>query len=102
MYPLLLGFRLALSGRTWHGYLAGIVLACPVVVKLIPALPVGFFLMQRWAGTLAWGRVSGAAGRAAAVSSGVALGVLPFALVIPAACIGWSKNPHHVLTGLGR
>jgi hypothetical protein len=98
MYPLLLGFRLALSGRTWHGCLGGVVLAWPVVVKLIPALPVGFLLMQRWARTIAPGRAPGAAGQAAAVSSGVALGVLLFALVIPTACIGWSKNLHHVFT----
>jgi len=91
MYPLLLCFRLALGGRVWRGCLAGVVLAWPVVVKLIPALPVGILLIQSWARTLAKDKEPGTVYQAAAVSSGVALGVLLFAVVIPAACIAAAK-----------
>jgi hypothetical protein len=99
LYPLLLGFRLALFGRTWRiRCLGGIVLAWPVVVKLIPALPVGFLLGQFWFATLARGWSPRSAGRAAAASLGVALGVFVFGLGLPAACIGWGRNLHHLST----
>jgi hypothetical protein len=101
LYPLLLGFRLTLGGRSWWAWwLGGVVLAWPVVVKVIPALPVGFLLAQHWASALASGRprAPGARGRAASVTLGVAFGGLLFALAVPAACIGWGENLRQLQT----
>jgi hypothetical protein len=51
-YLLLLGLRVVLSGRSYRAWLiGGIVLALPVVFKILPALPVGFLLffeMVEW------------------------------------------------------
>ena len=53
VYPLLLGFRLTLSGRSWPiWWLGGVVLGWPIVVKLIPALPVIFLMLIRWAAAI--------------------------------------------------
>jgi hypothetical protein len=99
VYPLLLGFRLAMNRRSWlQWWLGGVVLAWPVVVKLIPALPVAFLLLQRWTAALAPRRAPSASGRAAALTLGVALGGFLFVFAIPAACIGWEKNLHHLHT----
>jgi hypothetical protein len=99
LYPLLLGFRLALFGPTRPiKCLGGVILAWPVVAKLIPALPVGFLLMLLWTATLARSKSPRSAGRTAAVSLGVALGVFLFALGLPAACVGWGRNLSHLAT----
>ena len=45
LYFLLLGVRLILGGRSYRTWIAGgIALAVPMVLKIIPALPVGFVL----------------------------------------------------------
>jgi hypothetical protein len=99
LYPLLLGFRLAMTGRTWLiRCLGGVVLACPVVLKLIPALPVGFLLAQWWAIMLAQGCSRQSAARGAPVSLGVVLGLLLFVFLIPGAWIGWESNLRHLST----
>jgi hypothetical protein len=99
LYPLLLGFRLAVFGRSWPVYcLGGVVLAWPIVVKLIPALPVALFVLQRWAAALTSSRSRRPLRRAAVVTVGLASGVFLFTLAIPAACVGWSQNLHHLRT----
>ncbi len=99
VYSLLLGFRLSLGGRSWPIWcLGGVVLGWPIVVKLIPALPVAVFVLQRWATALAPSRSPRSLGRAATVTLGLALGVFLFTLAIPAACIGWSENLSHLRT----
>jgi hypothetical protein len=99
LYPLLLGFRLALTARTWLGRcLGGLVLAWPVVAKLIPALPVGMLLVQWLAALLAQGRPRRSAAQGLSVSLGVVLGLLLFAIAIPAAWIGWQPNLRHLST----
>ena len=99
VYSLLLGFRLSLSGRSWPIWcLGGVVLGWPIVVKLIPALPVAVLLLQRWAAVLAPSRSPRSLSRAATVTLGLALGVFLFTFAIPAACIGWSQNLHHLHT----
>src|SRR5262245_11960384 len=46
IYPLLLGLRLVLCGRTHRiSFLGGLVLALPIVLKLTPLLPVGCLLV---------------------------------------------------------
>ena len=99
VYPLLLGFRLTLSGRSWLIWcLGGVVLGWPIVVKLIPALPVVFLVLLRWAAAMAPIRSPRSLGRAASVTLGLVLGVFLFTLAIPAVCIGWSQNLHHLRT----
>ena len=45
LYLLLLGVRLVLGGRSYRAWCTGgVVLAMPVVMKIIPLLPVGFLL----------------------------------------------------------
>jgi hypothetical protein len=103
LYPLLLGFRLALQSRGWASrFLGGVVLALPAAIKLIPALPVVFLLIQWWSGALASGGRINAARRAAVLSCGVLTGGLLFLLVIPAACLGWNKNLDHLRTWSAR
>jgi len=65
MYLLLLGLRVILNGRTYRAWLAGgVVLALPVVLKIVPALPVGFLLfleLVEWAWGYARRRAPGGA-----------------------------------------
>lgn len=99
LYPLLLGVRLVLTARScWLWLLGGIVLAWPVVVKVIPALPVGLLMFQLWTAALAPGRRPGSVGRATACSLGLATGALLFVLIIPAVCLGWNQNLRHLQT----
>lgn len=45
LYLLLLGLRCILAGRSYRGWLVGgIVLAMPIVLKIVPLLPVAFLL----------------------------------------------------------
>jgi len=115
LYLLLLGFRLVLGGRTYRSWIAGgVVLALPVVLKIIPLLPVAFVLflqLAAWlrsgcarAGTACTqavehgGRQSRPGRRFAASSLGVAVGLALFFLLIPAALIGWKANLRHLDT----
>ena len=142
LYLLLLGVRLILGGRSPRAWLAGgLVLSMPAVMKIIPTLPVAFFLFLQF---VAWLREaiarrtqarrtqshcvhdrrsntpscgtdrrsetasyigkqreteSRAAGRRFAWStSGAALGAVLFALLIPAALVGWKANLDHLGT----
>jgi len=99
LYPLLLGFRLTLAGRSWPiWFLGGVVLGWPIVVKLIPALPVAVLLLQHWAASLAPSRAPRSLIRATTVTLGLAVGMFLFTFAIPAACIGWSENLSHLRT----
>jgi hypothetical protein len=99
VYPLLFGFRLALAGGSWPRWLfGGVVLSLPIVVKLIPALPVAFLLFQGWVAALSPGRSPRSGVRAAALSLGVATGGFLFVFAIPASCVGWNQNLHHLET----
>jgi hypothetical protein len=121
LYLLLLGFRLVLGGRTYRSWISGgVVLALPVVLKIIPLLPVAFVLFLQLAAWVRSGRTrvgaacqhfegrqeclphrgeqSGPGGRFAASSLGVAVGLALFFLLIPAALIGWKANLQHLDT----
>ena len=99
LYPLLLGFRLTLGGRSWPiWFLGGAVLGWPIVVKLIPALPVAVLLLQHWAASLAPSRSPRSLIRATTVTLGLAVGMFLFTFAIPAVCIGWRENLSHLRT----
>ena len=120
LYPLLLGLRLIIMGRTPLAWMAaGIVLALPIALKLTPALPVACVLfvsfvaaavaelarVQRANDGLISGESSGQpgslpnpAGRGHSWScalwstSGCLAGSILFFLLIPASLVGWDKN----------
>jgi hypothetical protein len=93
LYFLLAGLRLAIEGRAWPAsFVAGLVLALPAAVKLVPSLPVAFLLFQRWSGV-----AFAAGGRrpwrgATALTAGILTGAFIFLLAIPASLIGWKAN----------
>ncbi len=99
LYLLLLGFRLAVSGkRPWDWCLGGIVMAAAGVLKLTPLLPVaclllyeGALIFRDRADRTAWLRTGSLCG-------GVAAGVVLFAFAVPAAFIGWNPNIGHLET----
>ena len=116
-YLLLLGVRLILSGqKTATRFLGGMVLALPIVLKIVPALPVGFFmfvLLAAWLGynILLWRKPAGVTvsqsnkfaangpGRTFFASAGgLAVGLLLFFFVVPSVMVGWSKNWHNLQT----
>ena len=103
-YLLLLGLRLVLGGRSYRSWITGgIVLAMPIVLKIIPLLPVGFLLFlqlvdwarKRWTAPAS----SAPAGRRFAASTlGVCFGLILFFFLVPAALIGWDANLRHLNT----
>jgi len=104
LYLLLLGLRLVLDGRSFRSRLAGgIVLAMPVVLKILPLLPVGFllflllvdFVKSRWN---RWPTLAPIGSRFTASAMGFTLGLALFFLLIPAALLGWNANWQHLNT----
>ena len=93
LYALLLGSRLALTGRGNAARLAGcLVLAWAVVVKLVPALPVGVLLWQQSVLAVFPKPERSAAGRASVLVLGFTAGLLLFLLAVPTAVLGWRAN----------
>jgi hypothetical protein len=94
LYLLLLGVRLILAGRCNRAWLfGGMVLAMPIVMKIIPVVPVGTFLFVL---LVAAARLHWPMRRLFISLSGLALGFLLFILLIPAALIGWNSNLTHL------
>jgi len=92
-YLLFLGFRCVLTSRTlWPALIGGIVLALPIAIKVIPALPVVCLclLLLAAAGLHHWD--APLTRRAVGISSGVAVGLLLFFFVIPSVLIGPTTN----------
>jgi hypothetical protein len=120
LYLLLLGFRLILGGRGYRAWLTGgIVLALPIVLKIVPLLPVGFLLFleminlfrairssrhtpcavtSRPVGSTWQAGPARAGPRFMASGLGVAAGLVLFVLVVPAVLVGWKANLHHLDT----
>jgi hypothetical protein len=99
LYLLMLGFRLALSGtRTAVWLVAGGVFALAGILKLTPLLPVACLLL--FEARVAWRarHEVGAWRRPLSLSAGLGLGLVLFALLIPAALTGWNANLGHLKT----
>ena len=93
LYLLLVGLRLVQECRTWLGwFLAGVVLALPAAVKLVPSLPVVFVLFQHWCAALLPQGEGRRWGRPVALTAGVMAGAFFFLLAFPASLLGWQKN----------
>jgi len=99
LYLLLLGLRMFISGRGARQWLlAGIAFAMATILKLTPLLPVACLILSD--GVLALTRRSAhlARLRATLLSAGVGTGLVVFALLLPAALLGWNANLHHLGT----
>lgn len=98
-YSLLLGLRLAVEAqRPTSLLLAGLVLAWPVAVKLIPALPVAYLVWLRCVAAFRGGHRDEYTRGALGLGLGVAAGLFLFLLLIPAGLLGWSRNLGHLRT----
>ncbi len=99
LYLLLLGFRLYLESRgAVRAFLAGCVLALPIVLKISPLVPVGFLLVEQLLAAWFAKRPADALPRAGALTAGVACGLVMFLLVVPASLVGWRTNLSHLDT----
>jgi hypothetical protein len=92
LYLLMLGFRLTVQQSRLRWFVGGLILAFPSVVKLVPAFPVAFLLLNRY-----WAPADPRSGRrpwaqSVILTSGVAVGILLFLLAVPASLIGWRAN----------
>jgi hypothetical protein len=111
-YLLALGLRLVISGRGYFArLLGGIVLALPVVLKIVPLLPVSFLIFVQFvvwiksrllhtpAATDSTVPVRPSAGSSLGLTSGgLFAGLLLFFLIIPSMLVGWKANLHHLKT----
>ena len=99
LYLLMLGLRIALTGtraRTWA--LAGLVFALAGILKLTPLLPVACLLLYEL--RVAWDarHEPHAWRRPVCLGAGLSVGLVLFALLIPAALTGWNGNIRHLQT----
>jgi hypothetical protein len=97
VYLLMLGLRVWVEHRAAVGrFVAGNLVALPIVLKIIPALPVGVLLLQQLVAS--WYRPArrpaliAAASGGAGTLCGLALGFF----LIPAALVGWNANWQHL------
>ena len=107
LYLLALGLRLVISSRRpLARVLGGIVLALPIVLKVVPLLPVSFLIFVQlvtWIKSRRSNVPIDNGPRAAGVSLGLTclglvLGLLLFLLVIPSMLLGWNTNLRHLKT----
>ncbi len=99
LYLLLLGFRLYLESRgAVRAFLAGCVLALPIVLKISPLVPVGFLLCEQLLAAWFAKCQQHAWSRAGALSAGVAAGLVALLLMVPAGLVGWRTNLAHLDT----
>ncbi len=99
LYLLLVGFRLLLTCRGPGGaFLAGCILAMPVVLKVAPLVPVGFLVFERLMASWSGHRAREPWAKSAALAGGVGAGLILLLLIVPAVAVGWSANVAHLKT----
>jgi len=99
LYLLLLGFRLCAESRTVaRSFLAGCVLALPIVLKLTPLVPVCLLVFAQLVAI--WRAVDWSARlrRTSALTGGVGCAMVLCLLLLPAGLVGWRTNLHHLNT----
>ncbi len=99
IYFLLLGFRLTWESTSWQlAFWGGVLLALPVVFKVVPALPVGFLLFMGVAARIYHNReFKDGPGRVGGALAGVVFGMFLFLWGVPGALVGWQANQDHLL-----
>ncbi|MEN6405722.1 MAG: glycosyltransferase family 87 protein [Thermoguttaceae bacterium] len=100
LYFLLLGLRWLLDGRPLLG---GVVLALPIAIKMVPALPIALVVSVQLVAYVRQRRLRSEAeqplGRQLLGSTlGITAGLALFFLLIPAALVGWHANLQHLQT----
>ncbi len=97
LYLLLLGFRLLLESRSrGRSWLAGAVLAAPIVLKITPVVPVAVALFQQaLAGWFDRGERS-TLSRATMATTGTACGLVLLLFVLPSLFVGFRANLRHL------
>jgi hypothetical protein len=99
LYLLMLGFRLLIESRSAaRSFLAGGILALPIVLKVTPLVPVSFALFVQLVAAWHTPRRAPALARAGACATGVAFGLIVCVFLLPAGLIGWRANLHHLAT----
>jgi hypothetical protein len=99
LYLLLLAFRMLVAGRvSRQWFLAGIVFAMAGILKLTPLLPVACLILYDGVLGLTQRSERLARLRAVSLSAGVGTGLVLFALLLPAAVLGWKANMRHLGT----
>lgn len=98
VYALLLGGRFVCDPASGRGLsiLGGAILAWPVAVKLLPALPVLMLMATIVAAQLVARREPIAHTRPQAALAGLIAGSAVFWLLAPAALLGWNQNLVHI------
>ncbi|HEX3725601.1 MAG TPA: hypothetical protein VHV08_05135, partial [Pirellulales bacterium] len=99
LYLLLLGFRLLVESRGAVGsFLAGNLLALPIVLKITPLMIVGYVMVEQFVSAWRSPVRSQAMVRAANLAAGTACGLVLGVLLIPAMFVGWQANLDHLET----
>lgn len=99
LYLMLLGVRWAMDSSSWQKPLAGgLILALPVVIKIIPALPVLFLLFVLMIHRIKSASDIDRSARFPGVYLGLTVGLFIFFLGIPSIFIGWQANTQHLKT----
>ncbi len=88
LWLLLLGFRLVLGGRR-SAAAGGLILALAAVIKVVPLLPAGVLAVALLVAERA---APDGPRRAGAYTTGLCLGLLLGALLLPAVVTGWQAN----------
>lgn len=97
LYLLLAGFRLVLEqGSRWRMFLAGVVLALSIALKITPALPVGLLWFEQLLAARRRLAPADAVPRARIGIGGTVAGLLLAILIVPAALVGWNANLRHL------
>jgi hypothetical protein len=98
-YLLLLGFRYVVTSRTLvRALVGGVILALPVAIKMIPALPVGILCLLLLSAAALHHWAHDWMQRAVGVMLGSFLGLWLFLLVIPSVILGPTANARHLNT----
>ena len=99
LYLLLLGLRLVLEENSWRKpLLGGIVLALPVVFKVLPILPVAFLLFLLLVSQVQKRKIPADTPRLLGAVAGVLAGFFLFVFLVPAMFIGWKSNAENLKT----
>ncbi len=99
LYGLLWGIRLVLENRSLlRSFCGGVVLAFPIVLKITPLAPVGFLAYQRLISALHSSPGENVRRQTGALWLGIAVGLVAFFFLVPAAMVGWQKNLTHLDT----
>jgi hypothetical protein len=112
LYLLALGLRLVItSSGQWAKFLGGLVLAMPIVLKIVPLLPVSFLIFVQLVIWLKSRRLNSQSQSESSVYvrspagstlglafGGLVVGLALFFFIVPSLLVGWKANLRHLKT----